>query len=53
MGKGACWSDDEVKALLSVWKEAGVQKELDGAVRNKAVFSKIAKCLQDAGIDKN
>lgn len=53
MGKGACWSDDEVKALLSVWREASIQKELDGAVRNKAVFSKIAKRLQDAGFEKD
>ena len=53
MGKGVCWSDDEVKALLSVWREASVQKVLDGAVKNKAVFSKIAKLLQDAGFEKN
>ena len=53
MGKGACWSDDEVKALLSVWREASIPKELDGAVRNKAVLSKIAKRLQDAGFEKD
>ena len=53
MGKGTCWSDDEVKALLSVWREASIQKELDGAVRNKATFVKIAKRLQDAGFEKD
>ena len=53
MGKGASWSSDEVKALLSIWREASIQNELDGAVRNKSVFEKIAKRLQDAGFEKD
>ena len=42
-----------MKALVSVWREASIQKELDGAVRNKAGFSKKAKRFQDAGFEED
>ena len=45
MGKGSVWTDAQVKALISVWAEASIQQQLDGAVRNKAVYEEIAKHL--------
>ena len=38
MNCGSAWSDEEIKALLSIWGDSKVQDELDGAVRNKTVF---------------
>ena len=35
---GCLWSQEEAKALLGLWGDASVQKELEGAKRNKAVF---------------
>ena len=51
--RGFAWSDNEVKALLAVWGENNVQEELDGAVRNKAVFMNISKKLKEMGFDRD
>ena len=51
--RGFAWSDNEVKALLAVWRENNVQEELDGAVRNKAVFMNISKKLKEMGFDRD
>ena len=48
MGKGESWSGAEVKALINIWMEGNIQEVLDGAVGNKAIYEKIAKCLEDA-----
>ena len=53
MGKGSVWTDAQVKALISVWAEASIQQQLDGAVRNKAVYEEIAKHLLQAGVEKD
>ena len=53
VNRGTVWSDKEVKALLAIWGESKIQKELDGAVRNKVVFEHIAKKLQDQGCDRD
>ena len=39
---GRTWNDDEVQALLAIWADASIQKQLLGAVRNATVFNKIA-----------
>ncbi len=41
--RGTAWSDVEVRALIAVWGESDIQEELDGAVRNKAVFTEISQ----------
>ena len=42
------WSDAEVKALISIWGERKYKLgELDGAVRNKAIFVGIQKKLAE------
>ena len=45
------WSDAEVKALISICGKRKVQEELDGAVRNKAIFVGIQKKLAKQGYD--
>ena len=46
--RGIGWTDTEIKALLATWGDERIQAELDGAVRNRSVFEKIAKAMSDA-----
>ena len=46
---GCNWSDDEIRALLAVWSEDSIQKQLMGAVRSAAVFRTILEKLQERG----
>ena len=41
---GSSRSDNEVRALISIWGEDNIQEELDGAVRNQVIYSTIAMC---------
>ena len=34
----AGWTNNDNKALVSVWGQANVQKELDGVTRNRIIF---------------
>ena len=47
----SAWTDEEVKALISIWGDSKIQEELDGAVRNKAIHTTIAKKMQENGHD--
>ncbi|XP_066089482.1 bifunctional phosphoribosylaminoimidazole carboxylase/phosphoribosylaminoimidazole succinocarboxamide synthetase [Saccopteryx bilineata] len=49
-GAGKHWSEEEVKALLNVWAEKNIRKQLYGTLRNKGIFIYIAKRLQTLGI---
>ncbi|KAF5926879.1 hypothetical protein HPG69_001510, partial [Diceros bicornis minor] len=49
-GAGKHWTEEEVKALLSVWAEKNIQKQLHGTLRNKGIFIYIAKRLQALGV---
>lgn len=49
-GAGRHWTEEEVKALLSVWSEKSIRKQLHGTLRNKGIFIYIAKRLQELGI---
>ena len=51
--KMTSWSDDEVKALINIWGDSKVQQELDGAVRNKAIYTTIAKKMKEVGHDRD
>ena len=53
MGRGNVWTDEEIKTFIGIWGEARIQKELDGAVRNKSVFQRIALRMTEAGFDKD
>ncbi|XP_046322590.1 bifunctional phosphoribosylaminoimidazole carboxylase/phosphoribosylaminoimidazole succinocarboxamide synthetase isoform X4 [Marmota monax] len=50
---GKHWTDEEVKALLSVWAEKNIRKQLYGTLRNKGIFIYIAKRLQSLGIHRD
>ncbi|XP_047575330.1 bifunctional phosphoribosylaminoimidazole carboxylase/phosphoribosylaminoimidazole succinocarboxamide synthetase isoform X1 [Lutra lutra] len=49
-GAGKHWTEEEVKALLSVWAEKNIRKQLCGTLRNKGIFIYIAKRLQALGV---
>ena len=53
MSHGSTWSDAEVSALITVWEEADVQEQLDGATRNQTIFANIAKKLKESGYDRD
>ena len=53
MNRGTVWSDKEVKALIAIWGESNVQEELDGAVRNQAIYQRIAKQLHEQGFERD
>ena len=33
MARGSLWSDEEVKELIAIWGEEGIQSQLDGTTR--------------------
>ena len=47
--RGSSWSDNEVRALISIWGEENIQEELDGAVRNQVIFNDIATKMREKG----
>nr|XP_033800449.1 uncharacterized protein LOC117360582 isoform X3 [Geotrypetes seraphini] len=49
-GTGRYWTEEEIKALLSVWSEKSIRKQLNGTLRNKGIFIYIAKRLQELGV---
>ena len=53
MNPGAAWTDEEIKALISIWGDSKVQQELDGAVRNKSIFVKVQNELEKQGYKRS
>ena len=51
--RAACWSEDEVKALIAIWGESNIQEELDGATRNKVVFQEIASKMNEKNFSRD
>ena len=49
---GRTWNDDEVQALLAIWADASIQKQLLDAVRKTTVFNKIADELAGKGYQR-
>ena len=46
------WSHEETKVILGLWLNASVQKELEGAKRNKTVFLRIAKEMNEVRYER-
>ena len=46
---GTAWSVEETRALLNLWCDDRVQRQLEGAVRNKAIFEEIQRNLGSLG----
>ena len=51
--RGSSWSDNEVRALISIWGEDNIQEELDGAVRNQVIFNNIATKMRERGYERD
>ena len=47
--RGRTWTDKEIKALLDIWGEESIQRELLGAVRNVVPYRRIAEALRIKG----
>lgn len=45
------WTHEQTRALVSVWSQANVQSELDGVTRNRVVFERIAKEMEELGYE--
>ena len=43
--RGYLWTDAEVTALIAIWGEEEIQRQLDGATRNIKVYEKLAARL--------
>ena len=48
----AGWSTEETRTFLGIWGAADVQDQLDGIVRNQAIYEKIATEMRDSGYDR-
>ena len=48
--RGRMWNNHKVQALFAIWANASIQRQLLGAVRNTAVFNKIADELATKGL---
>lgn len=51
MARGAGWSNEATRALISLWGEANVQEKLDGVSRNRTIYEGIAEGMREAGYD--
>ena len=50
---GKHWTVPEVRALIGIWSDKGIQQQLEGTVRNKRIFEQIAAELQKLGIERD
>ena len=46
------WTDAEVFKLIDLWKEEGIQEQLEGSTRNRQVYEKLTAELSKAGSKK-
>ena len=51
--RGRTWNDNKVQALLAIWADASIQRQLLGAIRNTTVFNKIADELARKGYQRD
>ena len=45
-------SRDFAKALLGIWGDADIQNQLDGIVKNKAIYQKVAIAMAELGYSR-
>ena len=43
--KGRLWTEQETRALLEIWSESSIQRQLQGKVKNNAVYKKLVNEL--------
>ena len=51
--RGRVWSDQEAAALLAVWSEDSIQRQLLGAERNTIPYKAIAEELSRQGFSRD
>jgi len=49
MAQGAGWSDEAMRALISLWSEANVQEKLDSVAKNQTIYKEITEGMQKTG----
>ena len=47
------WSDSETLKLIELWSNDGVQSQLEGFKRNRAVFESISWGMNEAGFERS
>ena len=52
MAASTGWSNEETRALLGIWGAAEVQNQLDGIIRNRVIYEKIAASLSKLGYER-
>ncbi|XP_068134705.1 multifunctional protein ADE2-like isoform X2 [Hyperolius riggenbachi] len=50
MERAAPWTEPEVRALISLWSEESIRRQLQGTLRNKGLFMYIALRMRQLGI---
>ena len=50
---GKHWTVPEVRALIGIWSDQGIQQQLEGTMRNKRIFEQIAAKLQKLVIERD
>ncbi|KAG9331885.1 hypothetical protein JZ751_016623 [Albula glossodonta] len=48
---GRNWQEEEVRALLSVWAEPAVRRQLENATRNRDIFLRVSERLRHLGVE--
>uniref|UniRef100_A0A1X7UGS9 Myb/SANT-like DNA-binding domain-containing protein n=1 Tax=Amphimedon queenslandica TaxID=400682 RepID=A0A1X7UGS9_AMPQE len=48
----ATWSKVETMKLIEVWGEESIQSQLERCSRNKHIYEKISKKLEEAGYER-
>ncbi|XP_011406402.1 PREDICTED: zinc finger protein with KRAB and SCAN domains 2-like [Amphimedon queenslandica] len=46
------WCDEESHKLLELWGEEGIQAQLEGCTRNKHIYEKVSKSMEESGYSK-
>ena len=46
------WTYDQTKALISIWGQEDVQRELDGVIRNRTIYENVASELRKVEVEK-
>ncbi|XP_040209162.1 uncharacterized protein LOC120940396 [Rana temporaria] len=50
MERAAPWTEPEVRALIGIWSEESIRRQLQGTLRNKGLFMYIALRMRQLGI---
>ena len=46
------WTYEQTRALISIWGQEDVQRELDGVARNRIIYERMSSELRELGMEK-